>query len=224
MTSARLRTTRRIGALSIALAAGTSGIVAAAGPAGAIDLASVRACESGGNYSTNTGNGFYGAYQFDQQTWNSVGGSGNPANASPAEQDAAASRLASQRGSSPWPVCGAGGGGGGSSYSTQSSSGTASRSSHRSALKSTGSSTSSHTTRHATSHGTTYLSTALEDQVRSDVKVAQRDLNKDGATLEVDGKYGKKTEAAVKKFQTKHHLQSDGVVGPQTWAALRAVR
>lgn len=69
-------------------------------------LASIRACESGGDYSANTGNGFYGAYQFDQQTWSSVGGSGSPAAASPAEQDARASKLYSQRGSSPWPVCG----------------------------------------------------------------------------------------------------------------------
>jgi len=70
------------------------------------NLASIRACESGGNYATNTGNGYYGAYQFDQRTWNSVGGSGNPANASPAEQDARAQALISSRGSSPWPSCG----------------------------------------------------------------------------------------------------------------------
>ena len=70
------------------------------------NLASIRACESGGNYATNTGNGYYGAYQFDQQTWNSVGGSGNPANASPAEQDARAQALINSRGSSPWPSCG----------------------------------------------------------------------------------------------------------------------
>jgi len=70
------------------------------------NLASIRACESGGNYGTNTGNGYYGAYQFDQQTWNSVGGSGNPANASPAEQDARAQALINSRGSSPWPSCG----------------------------------------------------------------------------------------------------------------------
>jgi len=69
-------------------------------------LSSIRACESGGNYSTNTGNGFYGAYQFDLQTWQSVGGSGLPSNASPAEQDKRAAILYSQRGSSPWPVCG----------------------------------------------------------------------------------------------------------------------
>jgi hypothetical protein len=69
-------------------------------------LASIRSCESGGNYSTNTGNGFYGAYQFTQSTWNSVGGSGNPAYASPAEQDKRAAMLYAREGPSPWPVCG----------------------------------------------------------------------------------------------------------------------
>ena len=69
-------------------------------------LAAIRACESGGNYATNTGNGFYGAYQFDMQTWASVGGSGNPAAASPAEQDKRAAMLYARRGAAPWPVCG----------------------------------------------------------------------------------------------------------------------
>lgn len=69
-------------------------------------LARIRACESGGNYSTNTGNGYYGAYQFDRQTHLSVGGDGNAADDSPAEQDAAAQRLMDQRGTQPWPVCG----------------------------------------------------------------------------------------------------------------------
>jgi hypothetical protein len=68
--------------------------------------AALRACESGGNYSTNTGNGFYGAYQFDLQTWGSVGGTGLPSDAPPEEQDARAAALYAQRGSQPWPVCG----------------------------------------------------------------------------------------------------------------------
>lgn len=65
--------------------------------------AAVRARESGGNYATNTGNGYYGAYQFDQQTWRGVGGSGLPSDASPAEQDMRAQMLYNQRGCSPWP-------------------------------------------------------------------------------------------------------------------------
>jgi len=69
-------------------------------------LEAIAACESGGNPSTNTGNGFYGKYQFTMETWQAVGGTGNPAAASEAEQDRRAARLYAQAGSSPWPVCG----------------------------------------------------------------------------------------------------------------------
>jgi LysM repeat protein len=65
--------------------------------------ARVRQLESGGNYATNTGNGYYGAYQFNLGTWQSVGGTGLPSNASPAEQDMRAQMLYNQRGCSPWP-------------------------------------------------------------------------------------------------------------------------
>lgn len=69
-------------------------------------LASIRACESGGNYSTNTGNGFYGAYQFTDETWHAVGGSGHASDASPAEQDQRAAALyAGGSGAGNWPVC-----------------------------------------------------------------------------------------------------------------------
>ena len=47
--------------------------------------------------------GYYGKYQFDEGTWASVGGSGNPAEASEAEQDYRAALLYSRAGSSPWP-------------------------------------------------------------------------------------------------------------------------
>ena len=71
------------------------------------DLAAIRACESGGDYGAVSSGGHYrGAYQFDRPTWESVGGSGDPAAASPAEQDARAVRLLSERGSNPWPNCG----------------------------------------------------------------------------------------------------------------------
>jgi len=70
------------------------------------ELESIAQCESGGDYSANTGNGYYGAYQFTQETWESVGGSGLPSEASPAEQDQRAQMLLEQSGSSPWPNCG----------------------------------------------------------------------------------------------------------------------
>ena len=69
-------------------------------------LDSIAACESGGDPAAVNAAGYYGKYQFDTQTWASVGGSGNPAEASEAEQDMRASMLYAQSGSSPWPVCG----------------------------------------------------------------------------------------------------------------------
>ena len=70
-------------------------------------LAAIRACESGGDYSAVSSSGTYrGAYQFDQATWEAMGGSGDPAAASPAEQDMRAQMLYDQAGPSPWPVCG----------------------------------------------------------------------------------------------------------------------
>jgi hypothetical protein len=69
-------------------------------------LEAIAACESGGNPSTDTGNGFYGKFQFTLETWQSVGGSGNPAAASEAEQNRRAAMLYASAGASPWPVCG----------------------------------------------------------------------------------------------------------------------
>jgi len=69
-------------------------------------LEAIAACESGGNPGANTGNGFYGKYQFTLSTWQSVGGSGNPASASEAEQNKRAALLYARAGASPWPVCG----------------------------------------------------------------------------------------------------------------------
>lgn len=69
-------------------------------------LQAIAACESGGNPATNTGNGFYGKYQFTQETWQAVGGTGNPAAAPEAEQDRRAAQLYAQAGHSQWPVCG----------------------------------------------------------------------------------------------------------------------
>ena len=68
----------------------------------------LAACESGGDASVVSSNGLYhGLYQFDAQTWQSVGGSGVASDASAAEQTERAQMLYDQRGSQPWPVCGA---------------------------------------------------------------------------------------------------------------------
>ena len=70
-------------------------------------LEAIAACESGGDPTIVSSDGSYrGKYQFDYGTWESVGGSGDPAAAPEAEQDYRAALLYAQSGSSPWPVCG----------------------------------------------------------------------------------------------------------------------
>jgi hypothetical protein len=67
----------------------------------------IAMCESQGNPTAVSANGrYFGKYQFSRATWRSVGGSGNPARASEAEQDRRALILYRREGTAPWPVCG----------------------------------------------------------------------------------------------------------------------
>jgi hypothetical protein len=80
--------------------------------AGGANWAAIAACESGGNWSANTGNGFYGGLQFTQGTWDAYGGGQYAASAnqaSEAQQIAVAERVLAGQGIGAWPVCGAGG-------------------------------------------------------------------------------------------------------------------
>ena len=74
------------------------------GGAGGVWL-QLRECESGDNYAENTGNGFYGAYQFSEQTWAGLGYPGRPDLEPPAMQDEAAMKLQAEAGWAPWPAC-----------------------------------------------------------------------------------------------------------------------
>ena len=68
----------------------------------------LAACESGGNWSINTGNGYYGGLQFADPTWDGNGGERYASRAdlaTKAEQIVVAARLLSNRGWSPWPAC-----------------------------------------------------------------------------------------------------------------------
>lgn len=87
----------------VASHATTYDVIAAAFPPGEVDRAyRVAICESSGNAHTNTGNGYYGLWQFDLPTWRSVGGTGLPSTATLEEQVNRARMLYDRRGWSPW--------------------------------------------------------------------------------------------------------------------------
>ncbi len=236
MSHASMRIRDRFGrraVLSTALAAAAvGGTVALSQPADAATTwAGLRQCESGGNYSTNTGNGFYGAYQFDQGTWNGLGYAGLPSDAAPATQDAAAQKLFAERGSSPWPSCGQGLQGGAPSSAvaapavaavpTPAPATRANRSYARASLTQNAAGTSSAATvyRPASLSTSPLFTTSLVGQVRSDVRAWQTRMNKIGYHLVVDGQYGPRSAGAARALQQARGLVVDGVVGPETWRA-----
>jgi hypothetical protein len=70
-------------------------------------LRSTRLCESGGDYQAVDQSGTHtGAYQFDDQTWHTVGGKRRAMHAGKLEQDYRAVKLRKARGTAPWPICG----------------------------------------------------------------------------------------------------------------------
>ncbi|GAA1350147.1 resuscitation-promoting factor Rpf [Falsarthrobacter nasiphocae] len=108
MKTFTMNRTVRGGAAALALAGvslGFAGTSAQAADASTWDA--LAQCESGGNWAINTGNGFYGGLQFTQQSWNGVGMSGSPANASREQQIQAGERLLALQGWGAWPACSA---------------------------------------------------------------------------------------------------------------------
>ncbi|GAA3993520.1 transglycosylase family protein [Allokutzneria multivorans] len=115
-------TGRNVARLAVAGAVAAAPFVVTAGTASAApNWEALAKCESGGNASINSGNGYYGAYQFDSGTWRANGGgqyAPNAHQATLAQQTEIAQRLYDKRGATPWPGCSkktgwANGGGGG---------------------------------------------------------------------------------------------------------------
>ncbi|MFE3858489.1 transglycosylase family protein [Streptomyces griseorubiginosus] len=104
----------RINRASLTVTAGGVGIAVpliGAGPAHAADADTwnkVAACESGNNWSINTGNGYYGGLQFTRSTWEAYGGTRYAARADLATKDqqiAVAEKVLDGQGPGAWPTC-----------------------------------------------------------------------------------------------------------------------
>lgn len=89
-----------------AIAAGPLALSTATAQADGVNWDAVAACESGGNWAINTGNGYYGGLQFSMGTWRANGGSGSPHNASREEQIRVAENTLRSQGIGAWPSCG----------------------------------------------------------------------------------------------------------------------
>ncbi len=105
MNTHTFSTSARRGLAAVALTG--LGLGAAAGAANADTWDDLAQCESGGNWSINTGNGYLGGLQFSQSSWNAAGGTGSPAQASVAEQKRVAANLQQIQGWGAWPACSA---------------------------------------------------------------------------------------------------------------------
>lgn len=102
----KLRKTLTMAAITGAIVTGAAALSDATAHADSRNWDAIAACESSGNWSTNTGNGFYGGLQFTMSTWRAFGGSGMPHQASRAEQIRVAENVLRGQGIGAWPVCG----------------------------------------------------------------------------------------------------------------------
>jgi resuscitation-promoting factor RpfC len=95
-----------IGAFAVAPMAMSTGVA----HADTVNWDAIAQCEAGGNWSTNTGNGYYGGLQFSPATWASNGGIGSPAHATREQQIRVAENVLATQGIGAWPKCGSAGG------------------------------------------------------------------------------------------------------------------
>ncbi|MCT1366555.1 transglycosylase family protein [uncultured Kocuria sp.] len=105
-TTSTFRRNARRGAAALVIGGAAAGALATAPANAANNWDAVAECESGGNWSTNTGNGFSGGLQFTPSTWAAYGGQGDPQSASKEQQIQVAERVLAGQGAGAWPVCG----------------------------------------------------------------------------------------------------------------------
>jgi len=177
------------------------------------DWYQLRMCESTNRYDINTGNGYYGAYQFDLATWKSVGGSGRPDQANAAEQDYRALILYRNRGWNPW-VCAR-------------LVGLSEDSDARTKVappvggnQSSGSDAGEGSAAPASGSAPAYPGRQFREGDSSDaLKAWQKQMGALGYDLVGTGYFGPKTKDAVLDLQAKAGLNVVGYIGPKTWAA-----
>ena len=198
---------RRVTGAAVAGVATVAGGLATAGNAQASSVWDrVAACESGGNWHINTGNGFYGGLQFTRSTWNGFGGGRYASRADLAtksEQIAVAQRVLATQGPGAWPTCGARAG------LTRSNGGTSGGASTAAASRSA-TRTAVHHSSPAASHGRLVV-----DGIRGPKTNAATERWVGGSVN------GSLSRSDVKALQRKVGSAPDGIIGPKTTRALQ---
>ena len=196
---------RRVTGVAVAGVATVAGGMASASSAQAATVWDrVAACESGGNWSINTGNGYYGGLQFSDRTWDAFGGERYAATAnraSKAQQITVAQKVLASQGPGAWPTCGARAG------LTRSNGGAVDAGSTRS--------TASRSTTRKAPAASTHAGKLVVDGIRGP---------KTNAAIErwVGGSVnGTLSRTDIKALQRKVGSAPDGVIGPKTMRALQ---
>ncbi|HUR14588.1 MAG TPA: transglycosylase family protein [Mycobacteriales bacterium] len=171
-------------------------------PPTAENLEALRWCESTNDYAADTGNGYYGAYQFDLRTWRGRGYSGYPHQAAPATQDKAAHELQADRGWSPWPAC---------ARKLGLSDSRASRSGGRTVVV-------------GKPVFTQPLTKQLVSQKRADVRAWQARMQQRGWDIKVDGRFGPRSARVAARFAAEKSIKvAPGTVDRAMWHAAWAM-
>ena len=102
----KIRKPIMLAAVAGALTVAPLAMSTATASADSVNWDAIAACESGGNWGTSTGNGYYGGLQFTMGTWRANGGKGSPAGASREEQIRVAENVLRTQGLGAWPSCG----------------------------------------------------------------------------------------------------------------------
>ena len=173
----------------------------------------VAACESGGNWSINTGNGYYGGLQFSSSTWKAFGGSryaSRADQATKAEQIVTARRVLASQGPGAWPTCSRRAGLTRANGGASSGASAAGQSSRRGAASPVVSVSRSTTRQAAGAHAKLAVDGDLGPLT---TRALQRWVG-----VEANGTLGR---SATKALQRKVGATPDGVIGPLTTRALQ---
>lgn len=210
---------------AVGLAIGVGTPAASADPSAA-QWSQLRQCESSGTYSINTGNGYYGAYQFNLATWRSVGGSGRPDQATPAEQDFRALYLYRMRGWQPWTCARSFSGdadarsGRVPSYAEAAHIGGGGRAPSPTPTPTpTPAPTPRPTPPPVSSTPAWPVATYSFGDCSPSLRTWQLQMNRYGYGFEGNGCYYDKTRTAVLELQRANGIKDSGILGPKTWAA-----